>query len=137
MFRFAYCRKVVDTPFKSVSFFDKVDKLLEVYCHFWTCTMLVTPKKLTSSSLWKFIYHVPEGIPKPLPTDFSWVSVIKCCLHNIFGLRHLIPKLELTNYEALLANSMPPKMMIPTPSAKEIERHYLEALEQIKEIGRR
>ena len=127
----------MNVPFKFASFFNKVDKFLKVDCHLRTYAMLVTPEKLTSSSFWKFVHHLPEGIPKPLSPDFTLVSVIKCCLHNIFGLRHLIPKLELTNYEALLANSMPPKMMIPTPSAKEIERHYLEALEQIKKIGRR
>ena len=127
----------MNTPFKFVSFFNEVDKLLEVDCLFWTCAVLVTPEKLASSSHWKFVYHLPEGILKPLPSNFSWISVIKYSLDNIFGPRHLIPR----NSEALFVDSMPPKVTIPTPSTEEIERCHLKVLErkrkQAKDRARR
>ena len=112
----------MNTPFKFSSFFDKVDKHLEIDCHSGTCAVLVTPKKLASSSLWKFACHLPTGISKPLPSEFTWVSVIKYCLHNIFGPRRLIPGLKLTNYGALFVDSMPLKVTIPTTTTEEIER---------------
>ena len=46
-----------------------------------------------------------------------------------FGPRRLIPRLELIDSEALFVDSMPPKLTIPTPSAKQIERLRLKALE--------
>ena len=119
----------MNTPSKFYSFFNKVDKLLQVDCHSRTCAVLVTSEKLASSSLWKFAYHLLKGILKPLPSNFTWVSVIKCCLHNIFGPRRLIPGLELTNFEALFVDSMPSNVTIPTPTFEEIERHRLKLLE--------
>ena len=89
---------------------------------------LVTPKKLAASLLWKFIYQVPEGTQKSLPSDFTQVSIIKCCLHNLFSPRCLIPRLELTNSEALFIDNMSPKVSIPTLSTEKIKQHRLKAL---------
>ena len=116
-----FSERSVNNPFKFISFFGKVDKLLEVDYKVQTCTELVPTKKLAASSLWKFVYHFPKGISKPLPLDFTWISVVKCCLHNLYGSRQLIPRLELTKSQALFVDGMPSKATVSTPSAEKIE----------------
>ena len=95
---------------------------MEVDYKVWTYAELVTLEKLAASSLRKFVYQLLKGIPKLLPSDFTWVSLIKCYLQNLLGPRRLIPKLELTNSKALFADIIPPKVSIPAPSIEEIKQ---------------
>ena len=116
-FNIVFRKNYKKNTFQFVSFFDRVDNLLEIDCEAETCAELITTEALVKSSLQKYVYNLPEGIPELLPLDFNQISMIKCYLHNLYRSRCLISRLELTNSEALFAEDMPLKVTLLTPSA--------------------
>ena len=110
----SFAKRLVNNPFKFVSFFDKVDKPFEVDYTVRTCAELVTTSNFKASSLWKFVCNLSKGILNPLPLNFNCVGITKCFLHNLYGPRHLILGLECTHSKALFAYEMPSKVTVLT-----------------------